>query len=92
MTTLQKQQISARVPSEVYALLKQASHIKGLSFSQFLIQSAMKEALATLESEKITLSKHDAEKVCELINTPPKPNHKLCEAVKLYQQSVLNNA
>jgi len=92
MTTLQKQQVSARIPPEIHALLKQASIIKGMSLAQFLIQSAIKEAQVIIEYEKISLSKQDAEIITHLINTPPAPNLKMREAVKLYQNSELNNA
>lgn len=92
MTTLQKQQVTARITPETRAILKQAAHIKGISLAQFLIQSAIKEAQVIIEYEKISLSKRDAEIITNLINNPPAPNIKMCEAVKFYQQSELNNA
>jgi uncharacterized protein (DUF1778 family) len=53
--------------------------------------SAIKEAQAIIEYEKISLSKRDAGVVLNLINNPPAPSIKMHEAVKLYQQSELNN-
>jgi len=92
MTTLHKQQVSARIPPEIHAILKQAAIIKGISLTQFLIQSAIKEAQVIIEYEKISVSKRDAEIITNLINNPPAPNLKMREAVKFYQHSELNNA
>lgn len=61
-----------------------------LEISTFLKKFPIK--IIEEKNEKISLSKQDAKVVFDLIANPPKPNIKMREAVKIYQQSELNNA
>jgi uncharacterized protein (DUF1778 family) len=68
----QQARVSARVPKHVQERLQYAADLTGATLSQFLVRSALKEADAVIEKEKlITLSKRDAEFVFRALANPP---------------------
>lgn len=93
-TTVAKQdRIGARVPRDVYETLCRAARLTGATVNQFLVQSALKEALAIIEREEvIRLSARDWNWLLDLLENPPKPNARLKAAIKRYQKAKRDDA
>jgi uncharacterized protein (DUF1778 family) len=94
MKTATKQDcIGVRVPHHVYETLCRAAELTGATVNQFLVQSALKEALAIIEREEvIRLSPRDWYWLLDLMENPPKPNTKLKAAMKRYQMAQRDGA
>ena len=61
----------------------------GATVNQFVVQTAYVEAQRVIERESvIRLSQKDAHKVLALLDSPPKPNKRLKDAVKAFQGTV----
>lgn len=93
-TAIAKQdRIGARVPHEVYETLCRAAELTGATVNQFLVQSALKEALAVIEREDvIRLSPSDWNWLLDLTENPPKPNAELEAAMTRYQKAKRDDA
>ena len=84
-----RKRITARVSKNVRATLEQAAELLGATVNQFVVQTAYQEAQRILERESvIRLSQRDARKVLALLDSPPKANKALKDAVKAFQGSV----
>ncbi|WP_031230427.1 DUF1778 domain-containing protein [Asticcacaulis sp. YBE204] len=67
-----------RVSPEAKAKLIRAAAIQNTDLTNFIMQTALKEADSVIEAaEAIILSKRDFTRVLELLENPPKPNVKL---------------
>jgi uncharacterized protein (DUF1778 family) len=87
-TPAKSDRISARVPHEVYETLRHAADLAGATVSQFLVQSALKEAREMIEREQIIrLSRRDCERLLDLLENPPPPNARFQAAMNYYEQS-----
>lgn len=81
--------ITARVTETMRETMEQAAELMGATLNQFMVQIAYLEAQRVIERESvIRLSQKDARKVLSLIDTPPKPNKLLKQAVKEFKGSV----
>jgi uncharacterized protein (DUF1778 family) len=81
--------ITARVTESMRDTMEQAAELMGATLNQFMVQIAYLEAQRVIERESvIRLSQKDARKVLSLIDTPPKPNKLLKQAVKEFKASV----
>ena len=81
--------ITARVTETMRDTMEQAAELMGATLNQFVVQIAYLEAQRVIERESvIRLSQKDARKVLSLIDTPPKPNKFLKQAVKEFKGSV----
>ena len=81
--------ITARVTETMRDTMEQAAELMGSTLNQFMVQIAYLEAQRVIERESlIRLSQKDARKVLSLIDTPPKPNKLLKQAVKEFKGSV----
>ena len=81
--------VSARISPNVYNTLTEASEITGSTLNQFIVHAALEKAQAIIKNEhKIRLNKQSAQHVFELIETPPKTNPKLAQAMKQYKQDL----
>ncbi|MSP98545.1 MAG: DUF1778 domain-containing protein [Betaproteobacteria bacterium] len=68
----QEARVSARVPKRVQDRLQYAADLTGATLNQFMVQSALKEAEAIIEQERlITLSERDAEVFFHALANPP---------------------
>src|SRR5512139_2310949 len=84
-----RKRITARVSENVRATLEQAAELLGATVKQFVVQTAYEEAERILERESvIRLSHRDARKVLALLDSPPKANKALKDAVKSFRGSV----
>jgi uncharacterized protein (DUF1778 family) len=69
--------------------LEEAAELLGATVNQFVVQTAYQEAQRILERESvIRLSQKDARKIFALLDSPPKANKPLKEAVKAFKGSV----
>ena len=84
-----RKRITARVSDNVRDTLEQAAELLGATVNQFVVQAAYVEAQRVIERESvIRLSQKDAQKVLALLDSPPKPNKRLKDAVKAFQGTV----
>lgn len=78
-----EERLTARVPPNVRELIAQAAQAVGATVNQFLVQSAVEKATEVLERERVlSLSSRDAQKVFDLMETPPSPSECLKEALR----------
>jgi uncharacterized protein (DUF1778 family) len=83
-----RKRITARVTENVRATLEQAAELFGSTVNQFVVQTAYQEAQRILERESvIRLSQNDARTVLALLDSPPKANRALKNAVKAFKGS-----
>ena len=84
-----RKRITARVSENVRTTLEQAAELLGATVNQFVVQTAYQEAQRILERESvIRLSQRDARKVLALLDSPPKANKSLKNAVEAFKGSV----
>ncbi len=84
-----RKRITARVSDSVRDTLEQAAELLGANVNQFVVQTAYVEAQRVIERESvIRLSQKDAHKVLALLDSPPKANKRLKDAVKTFQGTV----
>ena len=88
-TETKTSRVSARISPSVYGTLSEASAIMGSTLNQFLVQAALEKAHAVIEHEnKIKLSRKSAKHLLELIENPPKINHRLLKVMRKYKQDL----
>jgi uncharacterized protein (DUF1778 family) len=76
------ERMSLRVPATAKAKLVRAAALRNTDLTNFVTQSALREAEAVIEeSETIKLSKRDHLRILELLENPPKSNAKLRAAI-----------
>ncbi len=84
-----RKRITARVSENVRTTLEQAAELLGATVNQFVVQAAYQEAQRILERESvIRLSQQDAHKILALLDSAPKANKALKDAVKNFKRSV----
>ena len=84
-----RKRITARVSDTVRVTLEQAAELLGSTVNQFVVQTAYQEAQRVIERETvIRLSQKDVRKVLALLDSPPKPNKRLKDAVKAFKGTV----
>ncbi len=86
MSSVEKR-FQTRMPYHVHEKLTEAAEILGSTLNQFIIQSALEKANATLEQERILrLTLKDAEVFFEALENPPQPNETLIKAAQEYKK------
>ena len=76
------QRMNLRVRPEVKARLVRAAALRNTDLTNFVTQSALREAEAVIhEAEVIKVSERDYMRILELLENPPKPNAKLKAAL-----------
>lgn len=79
--------LEARLPADIYALLKRAAEIEGRSVSDFVVSAAREAASRTIEQTAILrLSAKDQKRFAEAILNPPPPNAALRRAARRRRQ------
>jgi uncharacterized protein (DUF1778 family) len=84
MTTIPLDQgrISARISLQVRETLTLAAEMTGTTISQFIIQTALREAERLIEQERvIRLSSQDSAAFLDALDHPPAPNAALLAAL-----------
>ena len=81
--------LEARVTPELKALLLDAAAMRGVTLSDFLINSAHDAAVQTVEQHNvIRLSREASIQFANALLRPPKPNARLRAAARRYRQTV----
>ena len=74
--------MNLRVSREAKAKLVRAAAIRNTDLTNFVTQSALREADAVIEAaEKVKVSERDFAHIMELLENPPRPNAKLKAAI-----------
>ena len=67
--------LEARLPADIYALLKRAAEIEGRSLSDFVVSAAREAAFRIIEeTEILRLSVEDQKHFATALLNPPAPN------------------
>ncbi|MDQ2694731.1 MAG: DUF1778 domain-containing protein [Pseudomonadota bacterium] len=78
--------LEARLPADVYALIKRAAEIEGRTLTDFVVSAARAAACRTLEeTEVIRLSVEDQRRFAEAILNPPEPTPALRRAFQRHR-------
>ncbi|HWZ45197.1 MAG TPA: DUF1778 domain-containing protein [Candidatus Saccharimonadales bacterium] len=76
------QRMHLRVRPQQKAALMRAAALKNIGLTDFVIQSALREAKAIIEeAERTVLTERDSLLVMNLLENPPAPNAKLRAAI-----------
>jgi uncharacterized protein (DUF1778 family) len=76
------ERMNLRVRPEVKARLVRAAALRNTDLTNFVTQSALREADAVIhEAEVIKVSERDYMRILALLENPPKPNAKLKAAI-----------
>ena len=87
--TAKTARLEARLPTEVYAMLKRAAEIEGHSLSGFVVAAASSAARQTIESaEMIRLGRTAQEQPVDLLLNPPAPNTALKKAFATHRELI----
>lgn len=83
------ERLQARVNPETKDLIERAALVRGVSVSDFVINSAYEAAAETLEGyETLHLNKQDSQRFFDALMDPPKANAAFEKAAKRYAQLV----
>jgi uncharacterized protein (DUF1778 family) len=75
--------LEARLPADIYALLKRAADIQGRTLTDFVVSAAREAASRAIEeTEILRLSVEDQRHIAEALLNPPKPKPALRRAFK----------
>ena len=89
MAIVNNERITARVSEQIKETLVAAADLTGATLNQFLVQAALEKAEKIIEKDKlIHLSHKDAQFFFDILETPPEPNAKLINAVKIYRDNI----
>lgn len=76
------ERVSLRVPAAAKAKLVRAAALCNTDLTNFVTQSALREADAVIEeAEVVKVSERDYMRIIALLENPPKPNAKLRAAI-----------
>jgi uncharacterized protein (DUF1778 family) len=68
-------QLNAPIGSDLYAMLKRAAEIRGITLTDFVVAAVQEAAQRTIaEAEVIRLSLADSERFAEALLSPPPPS------------------
>ncbi|MEA2047161.1 MAG: DUF1778 domain-containing protein [Campylobacterota bacterium] len=89
--TTSSPRITARVSLDTQELLSRAAALSGISsINSFVLSAAIEKANKIMEREEtLKLSKRDAMLLVDALDRPAKPNKKLNEAFKAYEEKKL---
>ena len=81
--------LEARLPVDVYAMLKRAAQIQGRTLTDFVVTAAQEAARHTIEdAEIIRLSAEGQQRFAEALLNPPEPNAALKRAFEHHRRLV----
>jgi len=87
MTNASISRLEARLPAEVYTMLKRAAEIEGRSVSDFVVAAAREAAERTIEKATVLrLSAEDQRRFADAILHPPAPNAALRRAARRHRK------
>jgi uncharacterized protein (DUF1778 family) len=79
--------LEARLPADVYALLKRAAEIQGRTLTDFVVSAAREAASRTIEeTEILRLSAEDQQRIADSLLQPPTPAPALERAFRRHRE------
>jgi uncharacterized protein (DUF1778 family) len=79
--------LEARVPANVYEILKRAAQIQGRSLTDFVVSAAHEAACRAIEEvEIVRLSIEDQQRIADAILHPPEPTPALRKAFQKHRE------
>ena len=86
------ERIATRVTPSLKELIARAASLRGRSLTDFIIESAQKEATQTIEeAHVIQLSQENQLRLAKALINPPKPNAALQKAASAYDKASINS-
>lgn len=83
------ERLEARVPANLKKVIQRAADLKGLTLTDYVIDSLGRSAQQTLlEQEKMSLQVEESLRVVQHLINPPKPNRILKQAFKQHRKTV----
>jgi uncharacterized protein (DUF1778 family) len=84
-TTPVTERLEARVTADQKDLFRQAAELRGITLTDFVVNSAYEAALKTIEAERvIEMSQRDQHVFVEALLHPKAPNRRLKAAARRY--------
>ncbi|NGO66025.1 DUF1778 domain-containing protein [Rhizobium daejeonense] len=81
--------VSLRIPAAAKAKLVRAAALRNIDLTNFVTQSALREADAVIEqAESIKVSERDFLRILDLLENPPAPNEQLRAAARSLPKSI----
>jgi len=81
--------MNIRVKPEVKARLLRAAALRHTDLTNFVTQSALREAEAVIaEADAVKASERDFARILELLDNPPKPNNRMRAAAEALPKSL----
>jgi uncharacterized protein (DUF1778 family) len=81
------ERLEARISSEQKVFFQRAAAIRGLTFTDFIVESLQQAAVRTVEEHSVLkLDLEDREKFVDALTNPPAPNKALQTAAKRYRR------
>ena len=81
--------LEARLPKDIYTIIKRAAQLSGRSISDFVVSAAHEKARKSIEEETIIrLAVEDQLQLAKALINPPKPNKSLSRAFDLHRKHV----
>lgn len=91
MTASKAERMDMRLSTQQKRLIEQGAALKGLSTSDFVIQSAAQAAEQLIYDQQIiNLSLEGQRAFLAALESPPQPNETLKEAAKFYKANVVD--
>lgn len=85
----QTARLEARLPVEVYAMLKRAAEMQGRTLTDFVVTAAREAAVRAIEEQDlIRLTLEDQRRVWEALLHPPQPNEALKGAFQAHRDLI----
>ena len=83
--------LDVRLPEEQKELIEQAAHLLGQSIRAFTVATLTRKAEEVVERFRVLrLSNHDRDLFLNALDTPPKPNERLCRASIRHNESIVH--
>lgn len=83
MPTTQTERLEARVTAAQKTLLREAADLRGVTLTDFVVNSAYEAAVHTLQARRVVeLSRRDQETFVEAVLKPERPNARLRAAAR----------
>ena len=81
--------LEARIPNEIYEIMKRAAELKGISLTSYIIDSLGEKARKDVEAiEIIRLTRPEQLRFAEALLNPPAPNARLKSAFALREDLI----
>ncbi|GGY12784.1 DUF1778 domain-containing protein [Massilia dura] len=93
MNVIEKERITARISSNVAAVLSSAAELTGTTMNGFVVQAALEKAQQVIDRESRTMiTGNDAAMLLNLLDNPRKPNKAMERAFERFMKENHGNS